>query len=64
MMNCSWLGFWIFMSMVIFLSYHDFQNGGKSFFFKDLTEIEKDKREIQKLEVKQRLEKLRSNEKI
>ena len=63
MKNCEWFGFWIFMSVMLYLSHYDYINGGESFFFKDKTQIEKDKREIQKIETQLKLKKLKEMQK-
>lgn len=52
----------ILFSVVLLIDYHIWIAGGDTVFFKDKTQIEKDLREIQKLELKQKLDKLRKNE--
>lgn len=56
------LGFWIFMSMVLYVDYKIFIRSGDAIFFKDKSQIEKDLREIQRIEVRQKLEKLKKEE--
>jgi len=59
----DYIGIGIFMSMVFYLDYKIYLRGGKSFIFKDKTQLDKDLREIQKLEVAQKLRKLKKLEK-
>lgn len=59
----EWLGFWIFISTIMYIDYKWYIRGSeKTWFFKDETDIEKDLREIQKLEIKQRLKELREKD--
>ncbi len=59
----EYTGFGIFISMIFYLDYKVYLRGGKSFIFKDKTQLDKDLREIQKLEAKQKLNKLKESEK-
>lgn len=45
------LGFYIFLSVVVYLDYQEYLRGGKSIFFADKTEAEIKMREIQKKEI-------------
>lgn len=47
-----WFGFVLLFALVLVISFFEYRNGGESIFFKDKTEIEKLKRENQKLEEK------------
>ena len=55
----SILGLYIFLSTVLYVDYKIFLRSGDSFFLGDKSEIEKDLREIQKLEIKQKLKELK-----
>ena len=56
--DLGWTGFFIFLSVIIFVDYKMYLRSGDSIFFKDKIQIEKDLREIQKLEIKQKLDSL------
>lgn len=56
----SILGLYIFLSTVLYVDYKIFIRSGDSFFLGDKSEIEKDLREIQKLEIKQKLKELKN----
>lgn len=58
----NWLGWVIIISVVMIIDYHMWLRGGDAIFFRDKTQIEKDLREIQKLEVKQKLNKLKKED--
>jgi hypothetical protein len=53
------IGFALLISTLCFLDYQVWIRGGNSYFFEDKTEIEKDLRKIQKLEIKKKLEELK-----
>ena len=55
----NYIGFFIFLSMIMYCDYKMYLRGNDSLFFKDKTDLEKDLREIQKLEVEERLKELR-----
>ena len=50
------VGFYIFLSTILYIDYQLFLRSGDAIFFKDKSQIEKDLREIQKIEVKNKLE--------
>ena len=52
----------IVFSVVLLIDYHIWLAGGDAMFFGDKTPTEKDLREIQKLEIKQKLAKLKQQE--
>lgn len=55
----EYLGFCILLSTIIYVDYHVYVRGNaNSLFFKDKNDLEKDLREIQKLEIKLRLREL------
>jgi hypothetical protein len=56
------LSYSLLLISLIGTDYHSYLRSGKSIFFADKTQIEKDLREIQKLEIKNKLEEL-SNKK-
>lgn len=56
------IGFYIFMAMFLYIDYKIFVRSGDSIFLKDKSEIEKDLREIQKLEIKARLKELKDKQ--
>lgn len=56
------IGFYIFMTMFLYIDYKIFVRSGDSIFLKDKSEIEKDLREIQKLEIKARLKELKDKQ--
>jgi hypothetical protein len=53
------LGFAILLSMFMCLDYHCYIRGNDSIFFKDKTKLEKDLREIQKMEIEMKLKDLK-----
>jgi hypothetical protein len=53
------IGFALLISTLCFLDYQVWIRGGNSYLFEDKTEIEKDLRKIQKLEIKKKLEELK-----
>lgn len=59
-MNCDlgWTGFFVFLSVILYVDYRMYLRSGDSIFFEDKIQIEKDLREIQKLEIKQKLDSL------
>lgn len=61
-MSCDlgWTGFFIFLSVILFLDYQMYLRADDSIFFKDKSQIEKDLREIQRLEINKKLEDLKS----
>ena len=54
----AYLGFYILLSVVMILDYKMYLRGNDCIFFKDKTDLEKDLREIQKLETKKKLKEL------
>ena len=59
----NWLGWVIIISVVMIIDYQIWLRGGDSMFFRDKTQIEKDLREIQKLEIEAKLKKLKDEDK-
>jgi hypothetical protein len=57
--SCNQLGYILLIITLIATSYLSYKDGGKSFFFGDLTEIEKDRRELQGLELKLKLKEVK-----
>ena len=61
----AYLGFMLFLSTIMYLDYKWYLRGSSStWFFKDKTDLEKDLREIQILETKLKLKKLRNKYKL
>jgi hypothetical protein len=57
------MAFTIFICTIMYLDHKWYIRGSeKTLFFKDETDIEKDLREIQRLEIKQRLKELREKD--
>ena len=52
------LGFYIFLSVVVYLDYQEYLRGARSIFFSDKTETEKQLREMQRLENERKLKEL------
>ena len=55
----NYLGFAIIVTALLYFDYKMYIRGNANLFFKDKTQLEKDLREIQKLEVKIKLENLK-----
>lgn len=55
-------GFFIFLSVVLYIDYQLFLRSGDAVFFEDKSQLEKDLREIQKIEVKNKLKILKETE--
>jgi len=52
----------IILSTVMAIDYHTYLRGGNSIFFADESQVEKDLREIQRLEIKNKLKELKAND--
>ena len=52
----SLLGFYIFLSVVVYIDYQEYLRGAKSIFFADKTDAEIKMREIQKREIDKKYE--------
>lgn len=55
------LGFYMFLSVVFYIDYQLFLRSGDAIFFKDKSDIEKNLREIQKIEIENKLKKLKGD---
>lgn len=55
----GYLAFCILLSVVMYLDYKTYIRGNDSIFFKDQTQLEKDLREIQRIEVSKKLQELK-----
>lgn len=49
------IGFYIFLSTILYIDYQLFLRSNDAIFFKDKSQIEKDLREIQKIEIQNKL---------
>jgi len=52
----------VILSTMMAIDYHIYLRGGNSIFFVDKSELQKDLREIQRLEIKNKLKELKAND--
>jgi len=53
------IGFYMFLSVALYIDYQLFIRSGDAIFFKDKSDIEKNLREIQKIEIENKLKQLK-----
>ena len=59
----SLIGFYIFLSTILYIDYQLFLRSNDSIFFKDKSQIEKDLREIQKIELQIKIKEIKEENK-